>query len=126
MHQRKCWICRAIADTGEHKIKKSLLKNLYSVEFQEQKMLFYKNKKFRKLQGANSSLIKYSNTLCRHCNNTFTQPYDIAFDTFIKYIQKNRKTISKFRYIDFQDVYKDNFDDKLTDLYKYFTKNTRL
>ena len=122
MGEKKCWICGDIANTGEHKIKKSILKNLYSEDFSEHNMLYYKDGKFSKLQGANSNKIKYVNALCSYCNNTFTQPFDRAFDVFMKYIQENNKNIEKFRCIDFHDVYGKDFGKKQTDLFKYFTK----
>jgi len=122
MEEKKCWICGDVADTGEHKIKKSILKNLYNEDFMNGNMLHLKDKKITKLQGVNSNKVKYLNTLCKNCNNTFTQPFDRAFDTFVNYIQKNRSNIEKTRYINFEDVYGDDFGRKQTNLFKYCTK----
>lgn len=118
----KCWICGSEATTGEHKIKKSLLKEVFIDNFKNQEMLHFKNNKFTKIQGIDSSKIKYKESLCAYCNNQYTQTFDRAYDTFIDFIMNNFSSINQKRIINFYDIYKESFPKEQTNLFKYFVK----
>ena len=90
---------------------------------EENSIVIVKENKQREIQGANSHLLKYSPVICSYCNNTKTQPFDIAYSEFINYIDKNKDLILHQRFINFQDIYKENFEEKQRNLYKYFVKS---
>jgi len=117
-----CWICGELANTGEHKIKKSLLNDIFKENFDNKDLEHHKNGKCSTLQGASSKKIQYLNSLCIKCNNQKTQPSDFAFDKFFQYIKNNHKTIFKTKMIDFFLVYGDDYNLKSIDLFKYFVK----
>ena len=119
---KNCWICNNEATTGEHKVKKSTLKKLFSNDFKKQEMSYYKDRKLVKIQGVDSAKVKYEKVLCSTCNNEFTQPFDLAYDIFLNYIVENFIVISQKRMINFYDIYKDDFPQKQTNLFKYFVK----
>lgn len=120
-----CWICNNIADSAEHRIKKSDLISLHgSGSYQGENTLYlFRGKEEYKIQGANSKIVKYEKTLCSHCNNAFSQPFDKAYESFINYIKNNESLILKRRFIDFREVYGDDFETSQKNLFKYFVKS---
>lgn len=118
---KKCWICGKDADSGEHKIKKSLLNKLFSDSFKSGDMLHFKDGKYSKIHGSNSKKLKQF-VLCSDCNNTKTQPFDLAFEKFHNYVIENSEVIIKKRFINFYDIYGDDFPKQQTNLFKYFVK----
>lgn len=118
----KCWICGNQADSCEHKIKKSLLVKIFENDFKNSKVLHLKNNKFSEIQGPNSKKIKYEHSICSHCNNTKTQPFDKAYDKFFEYIQNEANSIIEKRVIDFYNLYGKDWEQDQLNLFKYFVK----
>jgi hypothetical protein len=118
----KCWICEKPADSSEHKIKKSGITKTYMDSFENSKMFHLKEGTLSKLQGPNSKKIKYEKTICSYCNNTGTQDFDKAYETFFDYIQNDSSNFLYKRIIDFKEVYGANFEMRQRDLFKYFVK----
>ena len=126
MTDRKCWICGEKGDSKEHRIKKSDIVSKYGKgSYQkENKISFYQMPlDGRMIMGANSNLLKYDNILCSKCNNSKTQPFDKAYEKFIKYINKNKDTILYKRFINFSDIYQEDMERGQRNLYKYFIKS---
>lgn len=117
-------MCGASADTGEHKIKKSLLVELHgnAAYVGANAMAHVKDGQVRSLQGPGSDLVKYKKCLCSACNNSRSQPFDRAYDKFVKFVIDREDEIVERRVIDFADVYGNSFPEEQTNLYKYFVK----
>ncbi|OUY06988.1 hypothetical protein [Acinetobacter populi] len=125
---RLCWICEEnIADTSEHALKKTDIVRAYGKgsyrNLNEKQPIHFKNGKETKLQGANSDIIKNLKDLCKQCNNTLSQPYDRAYDKFIEYVLNNSELILERRFIDFEEIYGEDFAIQQTNLFKYFIKS---
>ena len=118
----KCWVCGAEANSAEHKIKKSTMTKALGEHFRNTGMLHYKEGRFTKLHGPNSKKVRYEDTLCEICNNTRTQPFDMSYEIFFDYVWKNADIIIKKRFIDFKDIYKDDYKTKQFELFRYFVK----
>lgn len=119
-----CWICGKLADSAEHKIKKSdIVKINGTGSYKKGEVLLHQNDSLIPLQGSNSKLVKYDKILCSSCNNAFTQPFDKAYECFIDYVCDNRDLVLNQRFINFKEVYGDNFADEQRNLYKYFVKS---
>ncbi|MDR6640879.1 hypothetical protein J2X57_000073 [Luteibacter sp. 1214] len=74
--------------TGEHRIKRSLMKS----EFGSEPVVlasFDPERRYRPLQSLRSKLLHFESGLCARCNNERTQPADRAFDDFFE-AQKER------------------------------------
>ncbi|CAG1772029.1 hypothetical protein BAC3_02273 [uncultured bacterium] len=121
-----CWICRnTIADSAEHIFKKSDITRAYGNGSYKGNFapVHVKNGVITNVQGANSSTLKYKKSICHSCNTTVTQPFDRAYDTFIKWVLENESKILKRRFIDFYEVFGENFETSQRNLYKYFAKS---
>ncbi|SHN25691.1 hypothetical protein [Rhizobacter sp. OV335] len=121
---KKCWMCGAAADSGEHKIKKSLLVALHGegAYRRSNAVSHVKDGQVRSLQGPGSELIKYTNCLCSACNNHQSQPFDHAYDKFFQFVLRRENEIIDRRVIDFSDVYGEDFELGQRNLYKYLVK----
>ena len=125
MDSKKCWICGNIADSKEHGIKKSNFKTLFGTTGPykgESELCLVREDRILPLQSADSKYLKF-NVLCKNCNNTKTQPFDKAYEKFIIYIDTYEKEILHKRFIDFSDIYGENWEDGQRNLYKYLVKS---
>ena len=121
----KCWICEVReADSAEHSKKRSDIVREYGrgPYKGDRAPIFYRKGKFTDIQGPNSGLLKFGKSLCEQCNNANTQPFDLAYDHFVDWIVKNEATVMRRRFIDFADVYGENFESFQRNLFKYFVK----
>ena len=120
-----CWICGANADSAEHRMKKSDLIRAYGKGPYKgpTAIAHVRENKETLIQGPRSKTIKYSQSLCQHCNTTYTQPFDCAYDEFIDWIMKNEKIVLHQRVIDLKQIYGGEWENKQQDLYKYLAKS---
>ena len=121
----KCWICNAPADTAEHRIKKSDLTALHGKGHYKNggSLVMIKDGKEIPIQGPNSKHLQYNKTLCRKCNGAKTQDFDFSYSDFTNYLLEQQELILHKRFIDFRDVYGENFESGQRNLYKYFVKS---
>src|SRR5713101_1368439 len=119
-----CWICGGSADSGEHKIKRSLLVKVFGAGpyHGPKELLHMIGGEIRPLKGPGAKQLKYENVICATCNNTGTQRFDNAYDAFTRYIMENCSTVAARRVVDFADAFGAEFESKQVDLYKYFVK----
>lgn len=118
----KCWICGNIANSKEHKLKKSLLKSYFKKDFENKSVIHIKDNREFKLNGPNSDRIKFEKVICEECNNDKSQNYDLSFDIFVEYLKANKDLIYSSKVIDFKNIYGVDFPKSQTDLFKYFVK----
>jgi len=121
----RCWICGALATTGEHKIKQSDLKRVHGrgKDFADQQLSYLRHTgEVVPLQGPNADCIKYPLVLCAPCNNVGTQPDDRAYERFIDYIEEHGSTIIETRSLDFAQVFPGDVLARMPRLYRYFVK----
>lgn len=122
---QNCWICGALANTSEHKIKRSDLVRTHGdgMTFSRAGLTYLTNEgKFIRLQGPNSKYVKYKNVICSFCNNQGTQRADFAYDHFITYMENNRDNIISRRQINFRNIYGTDWPVQQLELFRYFTK----
>jgi hypothetical protein len=85
-----CWICGADATTGEHSQKKTDVTAMFgSQSFSKVIKRDYDNDKKTIIQGSKSRALKYDHNLCKYCNDTRTQPFDLAYTAFAEYVRNN-------------------------------------
>jgi hypothetical protein len=75
-----CWICGGLANTGEHKAKRSDLKSVFGTVSQAAPLFFNDAaNKNRRIGSFNADEVKWAQMLCGACNSTRTQPHDRAW-----------------------------------------------
>lgn len=117
-----CWICGSEATTGEHLLKDSTLRDLFG-EVTQQKHLYHSSarRKNRRMQSTNSKLVKL-HVLCARCNSSVTQPFDVAWDTFWKYLRENQSSLKTGSVVRLSRVFGYNARSKLLNLHLYAVK----
>lgn len=77
----RCWICGAEADTGEHMIKVSDLRDLFGHTTTKTPLYRKVNRERPEIvQGASSPKLKFQTRLCAYCNNARTQQHDKSWE----------------------------------------------
>ncbi|MBN9200140.1 MAG: hypothetical protein J0H70_01960 [Microbacterium chocolatum] len=120
-----CWWCGSAADSREHKWKKSEIKAMYGPATSENYplMWFGDDSKPKAIQGPDSDLMKFEKSLCKNCNNSRSQPFDLTYDQWIGYLRANYDQIIESRTIDLRDVVHVAESDFRLNLAKYFAKH---
>jgi hypothetical protein len=91
-----CWICRIKpADSAEHRIKASDVRA--TAPGMSQRTPVYLQQNFEptniKIGGAKSKALTFDASICQYCNNTRTQPYDIAWSSLSAYLRTHWRDI---------------------------------
>lgn len=119
-----CWICNSLADSAEHKFKKTDLIKLHGKgPYEGENKLFYFKDYLSKIRGPRADIVKYSKSLYQNCNTTFSQPFDYAYETFISWMFENEENIIRRRVVNLCHTYGANFEESQRNLYKYFAKS---
>jgi len=119
----KCWICGDEATTGEHRTKRSDLRAEFSEVKQSQPLYYHDNQnKNRIIQSLNSCVLKFPKSLCAYCNNTRTQPHDMAWATFSSGIRSRQPPISHKAVIRANRIFRSNTASHLLNVHLYFVK----
>ena len=120
-----CWICRGEANSAEHRIKKADLVRAYGkgAFFGSSAPLHIRGTTVSPVRGPGAKSLKYHTSLCAACNNSGTQPYDLAYDKFMEWVWSNETLVLQRRCIDFENVYGRNFEESQRNLFKYFVKS---
>lgn len=82
----RCWWCGSFADSKEHRTKASQVRRM--LEGEEFVWLGSSERRTR-INGANAKALKFPRVMCQYCNNTRSQPFDLAYDQFIDLIWKD-------------------------------------
>jgi len=94
--EAKCWICGDIADSGEHMIKQSDLKQIFPETSQKHPIYTQKNGELQKqkIGGLKSDKFHFATKICKECNGNLSHNFDEAWRILSKYIHDNWKRIS--------------------------------
>ena len=84
---KKCWICEINeANSGEHVLKKSVLDFILGKPSPTNKRFisYNRDRRNKPVSSFKNNRFKFEKNICQRCNDTLTQPYDDAFDIFIR------------------------------------------
>ncbi len=92
-----CWICRTRpADSGDHRLKASDLRAGAPGLSQAAPVFLQRGRATNdRIGSAKADKLKYPKSICRDCNSTLTQPYDLAWETLSAYMQANWPVLVK-------------------------------
>ena len=124
-HQPICWICKAAADSSEHRLKKTDLTRAYGKGPYRgaHAPVHVRDGVVSPVQGPRSSRVKYDQSLCYACNTARTQPFDMAYERLIAWIVANEATVLRKRLLDFEEIYGQGWQDCQLNLFKYCVKS---
>ena len=124
-YKDKCWWCGSIADSREHKYKKTdIIREYGKGPFRggSAPVRVYNGQKYF-IQGPNSKEAQFEKNLCKHCNEAKSQPFDRAYDRLQNFIKINREFILDSKAIQFRDVYGTDWNKDLHNLMRYYIKH---
>ena len=118
-----CWICGAIADSREHLVKASDLRQLFR-SVSPNAPLYFHDSNFRnvKLGSVKSNRVKSERVLCKRCNDTLTQPYDQDWTTLSAVLHRRSRCISGRNRIRLQQYFPGRSRDAAKNIHLYFAK----
>ena len=120
-NEESCWWCNGLADSQEHRHKKSDVKNIFGSGFESEPVII-KDHHQKSVQGPNSKLLKFPKVLCQDCNNSRSQPFDRAYDLFISYVLNNYHNILSKGLLDFNDIVQVDVENFKQNVFRYYTK----
>jgi hypothetical protein len=74
------------------------------------------------VQGPDSDLLKFDEVICSYCNNSRTQPHDLAWAALSDHIRGLGSAFVPGRRIDLQEVFPSGIRDGVRDVQLYFIK----
>ncbi len=75
------------------------------------------------VQGPDSVRLKYVGSLCSHCNNTLSQPYDRAYEAFMAWVFAHEEDVLRHRIVDLREVFGSHSGRQAGSLVRYFCKS---
>lgn len=120
-----CWICGAPADTGEHMIKVSDLRDLFG-HTSLNKPLFRRvnNGPQEKVPGVRSEKLKFQTRLCACCNNARTQAHDKSWEALATYLRKHSPLVRPGDVVRVASAFNNGVRHGLLGVHLYFAKLT--
>lgn len=118
-----CWWCGSIADSREHKQKKSDFIREFGRNPSNSTVII-KNEKEIIVQGPDSKHLKYEKPiLCKTCNSETSQPFDLAWDKVLSYISKEANAENLIHNLDFRLINKIEYKPIKRNFLKYLVKH---
>ncbi|MCK1819252.1 hypothetical protein MTQ10_06430 [Streptomyces sp. XM83C] len=74
------------------------------------------------VQGPNSDTLKFAKVLCANCNNSRSQPFDAAYETFSRYVRTNSRVGEEYFSFKFSNIYGSDWRNEREALVRYFVK----
>lgn len=120
----KCWICgTSDANSGEHKIKKSDLRDVLGNPSQAAPFYYYKPDLTAKAVGSlKADVLKSAAPMCAHCNNTRTQPHDRAWEEMSGWFTRKRKAVRKGEIVRGNRIFGYDTRRRMRDVHRHFLK----
>jgi hypothetical protein len=121
----ECWWCGDPADSREHKVKRSdLVREFGKPPYSGLRTLqHFTGQRTRSISGPGSKSFKFEASMCAACNNTRSQPFDQAWDTFTQYVVDNEEAIVSSRGIDLRSIFGSDWEARGADVARYLVKH---
>lgn len=117
-----CWICGKPGDSGEHKTKRSDLKAVFGKPTQAQPIFYHdSSRKNRPVRSLDTKFLKSPDRICSYCNNTRTQPHDLAWQRLSEFLARQSK-IKAGKSLRCNRVFSDFTTQHMRETHLYFAK----
>lgn len=118
-----CWWCGDIANSKEHKYKKSDVRRMFGKQFSKEIIIIRDGREIP-IQGPDSKELKFSNpNLCQKCNSERSQKFDLAWDKAIEYILNRNNLEFLNANLDFTKIFGLNYISRKQDFLRYIIKH---
>lgn len=115
-----CWWCGAIANSKEHKFKRTDLARMG----RESELLWGSDDELVRIRSnRKSKIVKFQRNLCTECNNRRSQPFDYAYDKYADYVWSNLDRLWRRSKLDMRQVFGENWQVDTLDLARYVAKH---
>lgn len=119
----RCWICGGPANSGEHTLKASNIRDYFSLTRRSHRLFRHgQGKKNQVVQGPKSDALKSPARICQQCNNSLTQPYDLAWDQLFAHLHHDWLLIAKNGEISLSQVFPNAVAASSLDVHLRFVK----
>jgi hypothetical protein len=120
---KRCWICRENdGTTGEHKIKKSDLRDVLGNPSQAAPFWYHKPDLTAKAVGSlKAGILKSAAPMCAHCNNARTQLHDRAWEEMSAWFTR-RKAFRRGQAVRANRIWRYDTRKKMRDVHLFFLK----
>lgn len=117
-----CWWCGGTAGTREHKVKRSVLKKMWTADGLDLIPDWDFGAK-HKLKSPGSKAAMFSRTFCHSCNGARSQKFDRAYDLYWDFIDANVDALTSAMFIDLSEIYGEEWEASSQDLARYAIKS---
>lgn len=119
-----CLICRSNpANSGEHRLKASDIRARLPNLGPRNPVFVQRGRATNDpIISAKARILKYPKSLCSSCNDTLTQPYDLAWEKLSKYLHENWDSIVKRGYFDLSKPFRGHTRAAALDVHLFFVK----
>ena len=118
-----CWICGHPATTGEHKAKRSDLRDVF-LPVTQQKPLYYRDDKIgrRAIGSFDAKPLKFPNKICEHCNSARTQPHDRAWEVLSAELRRCISKLTPGAYVRTNRIFRKDTARHMLSVHLFFIK----
>jgi hypothetical protein len=120
-----CWICGALAKTGEHKTKQSDLRDVLGKPTQARPFYYHDGSvRNRPIGSYKGEFLKSSGRLCARCNNEVSQPYDRAWERMSNWLRKRQPPLRPGNTVRMDRIFPMDTARQTRNVHLFFTKLT--
>lgn len=121
--QGTCWWCGNVADSREHRHKRTDLRRMFDDEGVLERHKADERLMLIRSANSKSKAARFGAVLCARCNNERSQAYDRAYDTFSDYLVAHMDDFWKAGRLDMRTIFGEEWDTKVAYLARYYAKN---
>ena len=123
MGEPACWICGAVADSAEHMVKASDVRaNLPGLTHRRPAFRHTKHQRNIPVRGAQAPILKFKPSICQHCNNARSQPWDRAWETLERGVREARPQLREGDRIPLGRIFPVNRQQAMLNVHLFLTK----
>ena len=117
-----CWICNQnIADSGEHKTKRSDLLAVLGKPTQDEPFYYHDlEKPNRAVKSLDAKILKNPIRICAQCNNARTQPHDLSWERMSCRLRARRLKVGQW--VRANRVFRSNTRRQMVNVHLFFLK----
>lgn len=119
-----CWICNAnVANSGEHKTKRSDLLAVLGKPSQE-KPFYYHDLEFpnRPVKSLDAKMLKSPIRICGECNSDRTQPHDLAWEQMSDWLRNRHPRLKVGAFVRGNKIFRHHTRKQMINVQLYFVK----